>query len=161
MKKNLPSFLAGIATTVALMSVTVTALAATGQLTIAIDPIDVQVNGAVFQPVDAKGNKVMTFAYDGTTYAPLRALAEVYGLEVGYDADKNMATVGAVTETPPETTTPPDYSDWSAEDEAAYQEFKGMWVLDEGQPSVAVVEPLPKSSRVHRFKLVLMDYAPR
>lgn len=40
----------------------------------------------------------MTFTYNGTTYAPLRALAEAYGLEVGYDAEKKMATVGYYSE---------------------------------------------------------------
>ena len=33
------------------------------------------------------------FTYNGTTYAPLRALAEAYGLEVGYDSQQNIATV--------------------------------------------------------------------
>ena len=42
---------------------------------------------------DAKGNDVMVFTYNGTTYAPLRALAEAYGLEVGYDGERNIATV--------------------------------------------------------------------
>lgn len=70
-------------------------LAETGFVQITVDPsIRILVNGTEFQPTDANGNKVMTFVYDGTTYAPLRALAEAYGLEVGYDVEKNMATVG-------------------------------------------------------------------
>lgn len=69
-------------------------LAETGLIEIEVDPsIKILVNGAEFKPKDASGKEVMTFVYDGTTYAPLRALAEAYGLEVGYDADKNMATV--------------------------------------------------------------------
>ena len=35
----------------------------------------------------------MTFSIDGTSYAPVRALAEAYGLEVGYDAATNTVTV--------------------------------------------------------------------
>ena len=35
----------------------------------------------------------MVFVYDGTAYAPVRALAEAYGLQVGYDSEKNLATV--------------------------------------------------------------------
>ena len=50
-------------------------------------------NGEEFRPKDANGNDVMTFTYNGTTYAPLRALAEAYGLEVGYDSERKMATV--------------------------------------------------------------------
>lgn len=130
MKRNLSAFLAGVLTTVLISSVAVSALAISGRMTIEVDPINVQVNGAVFTPTDANGNPVPVFAYQGTTYAPLRALAEAYGLEVGYDKATNMATVAdpEATDTPaPDTTAKADYSDWSAEDEAAYQEFKGMW----------------------------------
>lgn len=77
--------------TIAIMG---TALAATGSFTITVDPVNIQVNGATFAPKDAKGNDVPVFAYNGTTYAPLRALAEAYGLEVGYDAQSGMAMVG-------------------------------------------------------------------
>lgn len=35
----------------------------------------------------------MVFTYNGTTYAPLRALAEAYVLEVGHDQRTNTATV--------------------------------------------------------------------
>jgi hypothetical protein len=41
------------------------------------------------------GNSVMVFTYNGTTYAPLRALAEAYGLEVGYDSAKQLVTVNS------------------------------------------------------------------
>lgn len=70
--------------------------AAGSLIDITVDPtIKIRVNGEDFQPTDANGNPVMVFAYNGTTYAPLRALAEAYGLEVGYDAAANMATVDA------------------------------------------------------------------
>lgn len=131
MKRNLPSFLAGSLTTLLVCSLSISALAISGRMTIEVDPINVQVNGEVFEPKDAKGNSVPVFAYNGTTYAPLRALAEAYGLEVGYDKASNMATVTdpsvASNTNTPDTTALADYSDWSAEEEAAYQEFKGMW----------------------------------
>lgn len=94
MRKKLLPFIAGVLTTAIVGSLGITALAATGQLSITVDPINIQVNGATFQPKDAQGQDVPMFAYNGTTYAPLRALAEAYGLEVGYDAEENMATVG-------------------------------------------------------------------
>lgn len=68
-------------------------LVASGTIKIEVRPISVLVDGEVFQPKDANGNDVMVFTYNGTTYAPLRALAEAYGLEVGYDAENNIATV--------------------------------------------------------------------
>lgn len=73
----------------------VSSFAAGSLVTISVDPsIKILVNGKVFQPKDANGNDVMTFTYNGTTYAPLRAMAEAFGLEVGYDSAQRMATVG-------------------------------------------------------------------
>lgn len=131
MKKYLPGFLAGVCTTILLGSFGLTALAASGAMTITVDPIDIQVNGETFVPTDVNGVEVPVFAYNGTTYAPLRALAEAYGLEVGYDAESNMATVTDLDAPvqPPATDafTTADYSNWTEEDKAAYQEFKDMW----------------------------------
>ena len=133
--KKLSPFLAGMLTMAAVSSLGVSALAATGHMTITVDPINVQVNGEVFAPTDVNGNAVPVFAYNGTTYAPLRALAEAYGLEVGYDAESNMATVkdpDASTPAPDNTASAADYSNWSAEEEEAYQEFKEMWEINYG-----------------------------
>lgn len=138
MKEHTKGVVTGVLTTCLILGITTTALAATGAMTITVDPINIQVNGATFQPKDAQGNAVPVFAYNGTTYAPLRALAEAYGLEVGYDAQTNMATVtgdvaapGGTTPPAPDTTASvADYSDWSVEEEAAYQEFKGMWKIE-------------------------------
>ena len=127
MKKFLSGFLVGIL----LVGVSISALAITGTMTIEVAPINVQVNGEVFAPTDVNGKEVPVFAYGGTTYAPLRALAEAYGLEVGYDAEKNMATV-----TDPDT---PNVSDtttyltaafeWSNDEEEAYEQFKSLWKI--------------------------------
>ena len=92
LKKSIP-FVAGVLIAMLICSTAVTVLAATGAITIEIVPTQVMVNGRTFQPKDANGNDVMIFTYNGTIYAPLRALAESYGLEVGYDAKRNMATV--------------------------------------------------------------------
>lgn len=132
MKKYLSGLIAGIALTTLIGSLIVDASAISSRMTIEVDPINVQVNGEVFQPTDVTGKEVPVFAYQGTTYAPLRALAEAYGLEVGYDASANMATVTDPDVKAPDTTTPDttaktDYSDWSAEDEAAYQSFLALW----------------------------------
>lgn len=104
----------------------------TERTAIEVDPINVMVNGEVFQPRNAQGELVDVFAYNGTTYAPLRALAEAYGLEVGYDAEKNLATVskpGAASNPAPDegASAVPNFDDWSEEEEAAYQEFKEFW----------------------------------
>ena len=100
MKSKMTSFFAGIVTALTLVALPVSALASDGSLTLTVHPIKVLVNGEVFQPKDVNGNDVLVFTYDNTTYAPLRALAEAYGLEVGYDARNNIATVNGSTQTP-------------------------------------------------------------
>ncbi len=83
-----------ITTAVLAAALSVGSFAAGNLISINVDPtVKIKVNGSEFKPKDANGNEVMTFIYNGTTYAPLRALAEAYGLEVGYDAAANMATV--------------------------------------------------------------------
>lgn len=93
MKSKFFSFLSGALVMLMVVALPVSALAAGGVLKIEASPINIMVNGEVFQPKDAKGNDALVFVYNGTTYAPLRALAEAYGLEVGYDGSKNLATV--------------------------------------------------------------------
>jgi hypothetical protein len=99
MKKSMHFISGALAATIVLLA-SMSALAASGVITIEASPINVLVNGTVFEPKDPSGNPALVFVYNGTTYAPLRALAEAYGLEVGYDSAKNLATVskpGAVS----------------------------------------------------------------
>lgn len=112
MKKSILLFLSGALTMLLVSSMTITALAASGAIKIEVSPINVLVNGEVFQPKDANGNDVMVFTYNGTTYAPLRALAEAYGLEVGYDATNNIATVNKPAQGQTPATTGTDYADF-------------------------------------------------
>lgn len=95
MKKQLPGFIAGLLCAVVLFGVVGGAGALiTGPSDIKVYPINIMVNGQVFQPKNVNGELVDVFKYGGTTYVPLRAIAETFGLEVGYDAEKNLATVG-------------------------------------------------------------------
>ena len=91
MKEKAKGFVAGIIVCVFAFSLVGGALAASQ--TISIEQIKILVNGEEFKPKDVNGNDVLVFAYNGTTYAPLRALAEAYGLVVGYDSAANTATV--------------------------------------------------------------------
>lgn len=124
--KKLPGFLAGMLATTLIGTLSLTALASTDRLTLTADPINIQVNGEVFQPKSADGSDALVFAYNGVTYAPLRALAEAFGLEVGYDAEANMATVNEPGSGESEETggqsTPESYTfDYS------YEEFCELW----------------------------------
>ena len=120
MKKRFLSFAAGALTALLISSTAVTALAASGAIRIEVSPISVLVDGEVFQPKDAKGNDVMVFTYNGTTYAPLRALAEAYGLEVGYDGERHIATV---SKQPAQTQAPVA--------DTGYAGFEKQWTVKE------------------------------
>lgn len=93
MKKHFLSFICGAVLTALIFALSISTLAASGRMSIEVDPVNIMVDGSVFSPTDANGNAVPVFAYNGTTYAPLRALAEAFGLNVGYDAAANMAVV--------------------------------------------------------------------
>lgn len=121
MKSKVLSFLSGMMVMLMLVGLPVTALAASGALTIEVNPIKVLVNGEVFQPKDVNSNDVMVFTYNGTTYAPLRALAEAYGLTVGYDARNHIATV----DKPASSATVPTVQS------GAYADFERVWTVKE------------------------------
>ena len=120
MKRKTTYFLAGVLVVVLLLAMSVSALASDGSFTITIHPIRIMVNGEVFQPKDVNGNDVMVFTVNGTTYAPLRALAEAYGLEVGYDAATNTATVNSSSPNAapavPAASNEDFYSKWTVEE---------------------------------------------
>lgn len=120
MRKNMLSFLTGAIAMLLLVSLPVTALAVSGAIRIEVSPISVLVDGEVFQPKDAKGNNVMVFTYNGTTYTPLRALAEAYGLEVGYDGERNIVTV---SKQPTQTQAPVA--------DTGYAGFENQWTVRE------------------------------
>ncbi|MFD3261231.1 stalk domain-containing protein [Paenibacillus lentus] len=59
-------------------------------------------NGQAWTAKDANGAKAVPISYKGTTYVPLRAVAEATGADVRYDAAKQQIsiTAGTVAETP-------------------------------------------------------------
>jgi hypothetical protein len=73
MKNELFSFLGGALTMLMLVALPVSALASDSALSIKVYPINVLVDGEVFQPTDASGNKVMVFAKsEGLVFKPYR-----------------------------------------------------------------------------------------
>lgn len=119
MKSKILSFLSGALVMLMLVGLPVSALAAGGAIQIEASPIQVLVNGEVFKPKSSDGSDALVFVYNGVTYAPLRALAEAYGLEVGYDSATNTATV----------TSPATGS--AASPAAAADDFSSAWTVKE------------------------------
>ena len=78
-------FVSGVLVVSLAVGLGMTAMAATRTIQVE-DDIQVTLNGARFQPKDANGNEVPLFSYNGTTYAPVRAICEAAGLKVDYDS---------------------------------------------------------------------------
>ena len=55
--------------------------------------VNLEINGRVPQLTDVNGKAVKPFTYDGTTYVPIRAVAEEMGAYVGYDSASGTAIV--------------------------------------------------------------------
>jgi hypothetical protein len=55
--------------------------------------ISLEINGKAAVLQDPNGKTVQPFAYEGTTYVPIRAIADNLGATVGCNAATNSATV--------------------------------------------------------------------
>lgn len=55
--------------------------------------VNLLINGSNPRLTDANGKTVQLFTYNGTTYVPIRAVAETMGAYVGYDSDTNTAII--------------------------------------------------------------------
>lgn len=71
------------------------ALAASGtvQKTLDYRDISISVNGTEITPTDVNGNSTEPFVIDGTTYLPLRAIAEALDCDVRWDAAANTVII--------------------------------------------------------------------
>lgn len=74
------------------------AAAGTVTKTITANYMDIKlvVNGTAVTPKDANGNIVEPFACDGTTYLPVRALANALGQDVEWDGETNTIYIGEI-----------------------------------------------------------------
>ena len=91
MKKRL------IAAVLTLVVCITTAFAATAiKKTITVDyNINLNINGKTPTLTDVDGNRVQPFTYDGTTYVPIRAVANELGADVEYFQDTNTAYINS------------------------------------------------------------------
>lgn len=89
-KKLIPLLLA------AAMLVTTAAATQTQQQTLtATYGVQLVVDGQARTLTDVNGTVVRPFVSNGTTYVPIRAIAELFGAEVSYDRNSNTATIQA------------------------------------------------------------------
>jgi hypothetical protein len=93
MKKK--AYLCGVLTG-ALIFGAVPSFAANGvqSLAASFQDIKIYINEQLIQPKDAAGNAVEPFIVEGSTYLPIRAIAEALGQEVGWDNGAKAVYIG-------------------------------------------------------------------
>lgn len=85
MKRELKGFIIGVILTTMLMSTVVFADGLQKTIGVVMNKVNITVNGD-----KVEGDNIL---YDGTTYVPLRAIAEMLEKEVGWDGDTNTASI--------------------------------------------------------------------
>lgn len=95
MKKS--SFFAGMLTMLLILGLGGTAFAAAyqKQATLNYQGIKITLDGEEITPKDGAGNVVEPFTIDGTTYLPVRAIANAMGLEVNWNGATNTVEIAA------------------------------------------------------------------
>lgn len=93
-KERIKGFVAGIALATVLMSTSVFAQTYKKQLTAVYNDIKIVIDGVRITPKDGDGKKVDPFVVQGTTYLPVRAVAEALGKPVKWDSKSNSVIIG-------------------------------------------------------------------
>lgn len=97
MKKNrsIRAYLAGVLTSMLIFSLASPAIAAAASKMIQIFPgISIYIDDKELDPRDGNGAPVEVFAYNGTTYLPVRAVSEALGKPVQWDGKTRSVYIG-------------------------------------------------------------------
>ncbi len=95
MRKRLQGLIAGLLIGVTITSGMVFAKQATETIGVIYDNIKILINGKEYQPTDANGNAVEPFIYNGTTYLPVRAIANAFDKDVEWEAQTSTVALGS------------------------------------------------------------------
>lgn len=90
------------AATVLALSVTAFSKTISQRAEIFYNNIKIYINGAEIVPKDAKGNTVEPFIMDGTTYLPVRAIANAFGEDVEWDGTTQSVYIGKADRSKPD-----------------------------------------------------------
>lgn len=95
MKFNVKSYVAGILTAAIIGSATIAVAGAQIKKTVDVyyNGIKICIDGKNIHPKDANGNSVDPFIMDGTTYLPVRAVADAIGYGVNWDANTQTVSL--------------------------------------------------------------------
>jgi hypothetical protein len=138
MKKHIMSFVSGIITTLLVISLINPAFASTvtkqieatlNSINITIDSKKVASIGESYTLSNGK-TTATSIVFNNTTYVPIRKVAEILGLNVGWDEGTSTASINSVNVTPepqasigiaPETVV--------VSDDLTYENFKNLWEI--------------------------------
>lgn len=95
MKKRLQGLIAGVLIGTILTTGIVFAKQASETISVIYDNIKILIDGKEYQPTDASGNTVEPFIYNGTTYLPVRAIANAFDKEVDWEPQTSTVTLGS------------------------------------------------------------------
>jgi len=95
MEKRLQGLLAGVLIGALLTSGVVFAKQASETISVIYDNIKILIDGKEYRPTDGNGNEVEPFIYNGTTYLPVRAIANAFDKEVDWEAQTSTVTLGS------------------------------------------------------------------
>lgn len=104
------SFFAGVMTTLILVSLIGSAIATANrqeQATLNYSGIKIILNGTEVIPKDASGNTIEPFAINGTTYLPVRGIANALGLDVAWDQATQTVKLSSTSNNPAQSTPAP------------------------------------------------------
>lgn len=85
MKKRLQGFCAGFMAAIAVAGVAVAAKSLYEKIDVYYNNIKIVIDGSEYTPTDANGNTVEPFIYNGTTFLPVRAIANAFDKDVRWD----------------------------------------------------------------------------
>lgn len=85
MKKTFKGFLLGFLSAAVLLNGLAYAVGTTTLYDVITDDVKIVVDNQILNPTDANGNKVEPIIYNGTTYLPVRAVANAFGKAVYWD----------------------------------------------------------------------------
>lgn len=141
MKFRFGSFLSGFLAAGLIFSISVAALAASGNVSFNISTI--KFNGQVISnagedyTLDSGARVPASLTYTdenggGTTYLPVRRIGELAGVKIGWDGAVTVKSkeFAEQEKREAERAAALDTSTWSDEKQAAYQEFKAMWDIN-------------------------------
>ncbi len=94
MKKRLQGLIIGLIIGVMISSVVTFAKSGTDLIEAWYSDIKIFINGQKINPTDVNGNTVEPFIYNGTTYLPVRAVGQAFGMDVDWDNDTKTVYIG-------------------------------------------------------------------